>query len=470
MMFDSVQYWVFFGVCLALYWMLRDRPAKQLLVLASYVFYAAWDARFVLLLLGSTAANYLFGRLIEDAADGRRKRWVTLAIAFNLSLLGFFKYCDFFIGSFAHLLGVAPDQWLLHVILPVGISFFTFEGIAYSVDVYRRQLPAVRSPLDFAVFISFFPHLIAGPIIRPHDFFPQLHQRPEPTDEDRRWGLREILKGLLKKVAIADFFALFADAYFKGTPYDGAPVPALAGVFAFAMQIYFDFSGYTDIARGCARLLGYRFPVNFARPYLSADIADFWRRWHVSLSSWLRDYLYLPLGGNRRGAVRTYINLLIVMGLGGLWHGASWNFMAWGLYHGVLLCLHRGWRAVVVRAGWTRIADHGALIPVWTALTFVAVTVGWVPFRANDVAGTLHTLRALVGPVDLAFWTAHRALLVVPLGCLAFCLADRNQRVQDWLVERASRTALVATGAACLVALEVFAPIDGNIPFLYFKF
>ena len=162
----------------------------------------------------------------------------------------------------------------------------------------------MRSPLDFAVFISFFPHLIAGPIIRPHDFFPQLHQRSEPTDEDRRWGLREILKGLLKKVAIADFFALFADAYFKGTPYDGAPVPALAGVFAFAMQIYFDFSGYTDIARGCARLLGYRFPVNFARPYLSADIADFWRRWHVSLSSWLRDYLYLPLGGNRRGAVR----------------------------------------------------------------------------------------------------------------------------------------------------------------------
>jgi D-alanyl-lipoteichoic acid acyltransferase DltB (MBOAT superfamily) len=470
MMFDSVQYWLFFSVCLVLYWMLRDRPAKQLLVLASYMFYAAWDARFVLLLLGSTAANYLFGRWIDDAADNRRKRWVTAAIVFNLGLLGFFKYCDFFIGSFAHLLGVAPDAWLLHVILPVGISFFTFEGIAYSVDVYRRQLPAVRSPLDFAVFISFFPHLIAGPIIRPHDFFPQLHQRPEPTDEDRRWGLREILKGLLKKVAIADFFALFADAYFKGTPYDGAPVPALAGVFAFAMQIYFDFSGYTDIARGCARLLGYRFPVNFARPYLSADIADFWRRWHVSLSSWLRDYLYLPLGGNRRGAARTYINLLIVMALGGLWHGASWNFMAWGLYHGVLLCLHRGWRAVVARAGWTHIADHGALVPLWTALTFVAVTVGWVPFRANDVAGTLHTFRALVGPVDVSFWTAHRALLVVPSGCLAFCLADRNQRLQDWLVERASRMALVATGAACLVALEVFAPIDGNIPFLYFKF
>jgi len=470
MMFDSLQYWVFFAICLALYWMLRDRPAKQLLVVASYVFYAAWDARFVLLLLGSTAANYGFGRWIDLADGAARKRRVTLAIAFNLALLGFFKYCDFFIGSFAHLLGIPPDRWLLHVILPVGISFFTFEGIAYSVDVYRRQLRAVRSPLDFAVFISFFPHLIAGPIIRPHDFFPQLRQRPEPTDEDRRWGLREILKGLLKKVAIADFFALFADAYFKGTPYDGAPVPALAGVLAFAMQIYFDFSGYTDIARGCARLLGYRFPVNFARPYLSADIADFWRRWHVSLSSWLRDYLYLPLGGNRRGVVRTYINLLIVMGLGGLWHGASWNFMAWGLYHGVLLCLHRGWRTLVERAGWTRIADHGALVPLWTALTFAAVTVGWVPFRASDVAGTLHTLRALVGPIDPVFWMAHRALIVVPLGCLAFCLVDRNQRVQDWLVERAGRTALVATGAACLVALEVFAPIDGNIPFLYFKF
>ncbi|WP_159015514.1 MBOAT family O-acyltransferase [Cognatiluteimonas profundi] len=470
MMFDSFGYWVFFASCLVLYWMLRDRPAKVLLVVASYIFYGFWDARFVLLLLGSTAANYAFGRLIDSADGSLRKRWVTLAVAFNLALLGFFKYCDFFIGSFAALFGIAPDGLLLHVILPVGISFFTFEGIAYSVDIYRRQLRAVRSPLDFAVFISFFPHLIAGPIIRPHDFFPQLLHRAEPVDEDRRWGLREILKGLVKKVALADFFALIANAYFNGTPFDGAHVPASAGVFAFAMQIYFDFSGYTDIARGCARLLGYRFPVNFARPYLSADIADFWRRWHVSLSTWLRDYLYFPLGGNRHGSARTYANLMIVMGLGGLWHGASWNFLLWGLYQGLLLCVHRAWRTLVTRAGLTGVVDHRSLLPFWTTLTFLAVTVGWVPFRAADFASTARTLRALAGPFDWSFWAAHRALYLVPLACLGFCIVDRRQRLQDWLVERASNVSVATTAVACLVALELFAPLGSGIPFLYFKF
>jgi alginate O-acetyltransferase complex protein AlgI len=357
MMFDTLQFWLFFAATMVLLALLRDRPAKVALVAASYVFYGFWDARFCLLLAGSTAVNYAFGRLI-DAREGKaRKRMVAFALIFNLALLAFFKYTNFFIDSFAATFGVDPTGLALNIILPVGISFFTFEGIAYAVDVYRRQLRAVRDPVDFSLFIAFFPHLVAGPIIRPTDFFPQLAQRPPLTSEDSRWGMREILKGLIKKVAFANYFAPIADAWFGGGQYHGMAVPAWVGVFAFSLQIYFDFSGYTDIARGCARLLGYRFPPNFERPYLSANITEFWRRWHISLSFWLRDYLYISLGGNRVSMPRTYVNLLIVMGLGGLWHGASWNFAIWGLYHGFLLIGHRLWRQAIERSGAARIVD-----------------------------------------------------------------------------------------------------------------
>jgi D-alanyl-lipoteichoic acid acyltransferase DltB (MBOAT superfamily) len=472
MMFDTFGYWLFFAAGLLVYWALRDRPARAWLVGLSYVFYGVWDWRFVGLLVGSTLANFLLGRRIEAAEGPARKRWLVAAIAFNLGLLGFFKYCNFFLASFAAVFGVDPQGLLLNIVLPVGISFFTFEGIAYAVDIYRRELAAVRRPLDFAVFMSFFPHLIAGPIIRPHDFFPQLEQRQALAEEDRRWGLREILKGLLKKVAIADFFALIADAGFNHAPYQGMAVPAAIGVFAFSMQIYFDFSGYTDIARGCARLFGYRFPPNFARPYLAGDIADFWRRWHISLSSWLRDYLYIPLGGNRHGEARTYLNLLIVMGLGGLWHGASWNFALWGLYHGAMLALHRLWRGVVARRGWQGWVDHRALLPAWVAFTFVLVTLGWVPFRAPDFATTGAMLRALAStPADsLAFCAAHPAVAGVPALCLAFCLFDRGQRAQDWLVARARWPQVVGFGVAGLLALELFAQVDTQVPFVYFQF
>ena len=470
MMFDTFEYWVFFALVLVAYWSRRDRPARWLLVASSYVFYAYWDWRFVALLVGSTGVNFWLGRIIEAAEGPVRKRWLAGAVAFNLALLGIFKYCDFFIGSLAALLGVDPQGWLIGIVLPVGISFFTFEGIAYVTDVYRRELPAIRRPVDFAVFMAFFPHLIAGPIIRPRDFFPQLQTRAEPRGEDARWGLREILKGLIKKVAIADYFALVADAGFNGTPYQDMAVPAYMAVFAFSMQIYFDFSGYTDIARGCARLFGYRFPPNFARPYLATDIADFWRRWHISLSSWLRDYLYIPLGGNRHGEARTYLNLAIVMFLGGLWHGASWNFAIWGLAHGGMLAVHRLWRGAVVRRGLQPIVDHVALRPAWIALTFVLATLAWVPFRAADFAATARMFQALAQAPDLAFPIAHAATWIVPLWCLCFCLVDREQRVQDWLVAKAANAQVVALGAASLLVLELFAQVDTQVPFVYFQF
>lgn len=470
MLFDTLQYWFFFGGALLLLALLRDRPAKLALVGLSYVFYGAWDWRFCFLLAASTAANYGFGLLI-DAREGKaRRRAVALAVVFNLAVLAFFKYCNFFIESFAVLFGLDPQHWALNIVLPVGISFFTFEGIAYAVDVYRRQLPAVRSKTDFALFISFFPHLVAGPIIRPMDFFPQLATRAPLTSEDSRWGLREILKGLIKKVAFANYFAPIADAYFSGGQYAGAAVPAWAGVLAFSFQIYFDFSGYTDIARGCARLLGYRFPPNFERPYLAADITDFWRRWHISLSFWLRDYLYISLGGNRVSVPRTYVNLLIVMGLGGLWHGASWNFLVWGLFHGLLLISHRVWTRALGALGLGVLSHARALQPLRVLATFMLVTLGWVPFRAEDFAATRDTLAALWAVPDFGFALQHTGLWLIPLATLAFCIGDRGRRWQDALVQRASFPLAVGIAVAALWFLQVFARIEQQVPFVYFQF
>src|SRR5438445_10162295 len=470
MLFDTLQYWYFFGAILLLLGALKPTAGKWLLVIASYVFYAFWDVRFLALLGLSTLANWAFGLWIDRDEDTARRRALTCAIVFNLGVLGFFKYFNFFADTFASLLHLDPNALTLRIVLPVGISFFTFEGIAYAVDVYRRDLRAQRSVLDFALFVSFFPHLIAGPIIRPVHFFPQVGKALALSDEDARWGLREILKGLFKKIALSNFYAPIADAYFHHTQWSGTDVPAWVGVLAFSLQIYFDFSGYTDIARGCARLLGYRFPSNFERPYLSADIAEFWRRWHISLSSWLRDYLYIPLGGNRRGEARTNLNCPILMALGDLWHGASWNFAVWGLYHGVLLVLHRQWRRAIERAGLTPSIDHAALRPLWVALTFVLVTLGWIPFRAPDFATTWTTLHAILAVPDLQLVAAHPAIIGVPLAGLAFCLYDRDRRWQGWLTLRAGFASATCAGVVAILALEIFGNIDAQIPFVYFQF
>jgi alginate O-acetyltransferase complex protein AlgI len=470
MLFDSLPYWIFFAAVLLLLGALRPLGGKWLLVAASYIFYACWDVRFVFLLGVSTLANWAFGLWVDRGAGAARKRALICAIAFNLTTLALFKYFNFFADTLAALLHLDPHSMTLRIVLPVGISFFTFEGIAYAIDVYRRDLPARRSALDFALFISFFPHLIAGPIIRPVAFFPQIGRQLTLRTEDARWGVREILKGLFKKIVLSNFYAPLADAYFHATPWNALSVPAWVGVFAFSLQIYFDFSGYTDIARGCARLLGFQFPSNFERPYLSADISDFWRRWHISLSTWLRDYLYIPLGGNRRGELRTCINLIIVMGLGGLWHGASWNFAVWGLYHGSLLVAHRYWRKLAKGGGFLAVVEHPALQPVWIALTFMLVTLGWVPFRAPDFAATWHTLQALALKPDLQLVGAHPLVVVIPVLALAWCWLDRDRRVQHWLVNRVGFALAVGASVIVILALELFGQVDAKIPFVYFQF
>lgn len=470
MLFDTIAYWLFFGVVLVLCAGLAASRAKTLLVVASYVFYAFWDERFLLLLGSATLSNYLFGRWIDASEGAARRAAVAIAIVANLVVLAFFKYFNFFVESFAALLGISADGMTLRIVLPVGISFITFEGIAYVVDVYRRDLRAVRNPIDFALFVSFFPHLVAGPIIRPIEFLPQIGRPFSLPDTPARWGLREILKGLFKKLVLANYLAPIADAHFANTPYDGAAVPAWVGVLAFSLQIYFDFSGYTDIARGCARWLGFQFPPNFERPYLSTSITEFWRRWHISLSTWLRDYLYIPLGGNRRGRARTYANLLIVMGLGGLWHGASWNFAVWGLYHGILLGAHRFFSRRADDSSWRRVLDAPALAPLWIAMTFVLVTLGWVPFRAPDFAATMATLRALWMPPDFGFVFGHPGIAIIACGSLVWCLLDRGRRLQDWLVERAPWQVAAFGAGAVALALEFCAYVDVQVPFVYFQF
>ena len=330
MLFNSLEFWIFLPLVLLFSRLLPRRPRNLFLLVASYLFYMWWDARFIVLIVASTLVDFLVGRSLHEAR-GRSRSWLLVAsLAANLGLLGFFKYYNFLAGSVASLLGVSTRTLHLNIVLPVGISFYTFQSMSYTIDIYRGKLEPVKRLTDFALYVAFFPQLVAGPIVRAREFFPQLFQWQPPSHERTEKGISLILIGLIKKMVLADHFARISDLYFGDVAAHPGAWAAWSATFAFAMQIFFDFSGYTDIARGCGRLLGYEFPVNFRRPYLAASITEFWRRWHISLSSWLRDYLYIPLGGNRRGNWRTYENLMVTMLLGGLWHGASWNFVLWG--------------------------------------------------------------------------------------------------------------------------------------------
>jgi D-alanyl-lipoteichoic acid acyltransferase DltB (MBOAT superfamily) len=345
-LFPTMTFALFFVVVLGVSWKLNDRPVewKWFVLVASYVFYGWADWRFCFLLGGSTLGNWVLASAVGNARDDRaRKRWMWLAVGLNLLLLGFFKYYGFFVDSVLSLLeplGLAATPLLIKVALPVGISFFTFCAISYVIDVFRRDQEPVAL-LDFAVYLSFFPHLVAGPIVRVSEFVPQLQHRPNGRTIDATRAVRLICRGLFKKVVIANYLATaIVDPVFVA-PGQHTNWELLVGAWAYAVQIYADFSGYTDIAIGIALLMGVRFPDNFDQPYSSRTIQEFWRRWHMTLSRWLRDYLYIPLGGNRGGPRAEYRNLFLTMLLGGLWHGASWTFVIWGAYHGVGLAVER---------------------------------------------------------------------------------------------------------------------------------
>ena len=469
MLFNTLAYAWFLGVVFLGSWALvRWRRLRLFFLLAaSYYFYAQWDVRFLPLIWGSSTADFLLAKKIHATLDPvRRKRWLWGTVVLNLGVLGFFKYFNFGIESARALcasLGYDVPSVVLHIALPVGISFFTFESMSYVIDVYRKELVPCTSYVEYLTFVAFFPHLVAGPIVRPKDLLPQLNQPGHVSAAELGEGLFLIAVGLGKKIIIGDYLALnLVDRVFDA-PLQYSAVENYAAVLGYALQIYCDFSGYTDIAIGSALLLGVRFPLNFNAPYKAVSIVDFWRRWHISLSSWLRDYLYIPLGGNRLGPRRTYVNLLMTMVLGGLWHGAAWTFVIWGALHGALLAINK-WlddHLGVPHGWWARL---GAAV-----VTFHLVCVGWVFFRAADLShARLIFARLFSGTLH------HQNLPASVLGVLALGLVS-HVLPESWFARTKSLfigAPFVVQGVAlALVAMVLrrMASADA-VPFVYFQF
>jgi D-alanyl-lipoteichoic acid acyltransferase DltB (MBOAT superfamily) len=460
---------VFLSVIFAVYWVAPTRLRNPILLAGSYFFYGWWDWRFLSLLLISTIVDFTIGRRMpRSGTKGARTRLLVASALVNLGILGAFKYANFFIDSLSSLtssLGVGDLNPAFRVVLPVGISFYTFQTLSYTFDVYRYRIQPTRNLLDFATYVAFFPQLVAGPIERAQRLLPQIsdRSRPMPRGASLHAALLLILQGLFKKVVVADGVAVVANEVFAN-PNEYSWSGAALGVLAFGIQIYGDFSGYTDIARGVSRLFGIELVVNFSQPYLSRNITEFWRRWHISLSDWLRDYLYIPLGGNRGGVVRTLRNLMVTMLLGGLWHGASWNFVVWGGLHGFFLVIHRltrGGRVPEARLRWRH-------LPAIVA-TFLSVQLAWVFFRAEsfsdafDLIARLFTLRGgIASESDLA--------LVLVLGGVTLAV-DLAARLQPDPVGFLRRSPALAGGvvSAAIAAIIVFSGGTPE-PFIYFQF
>jgi len=464
MLFDSAIYAVFLVVVVLVYWRLRHHAQNRLLLLASYFFYGWWDWRFLILMIGSTTADYHIARAIAASSDRSRRRALLLfSLALNFGILGYFKYCNFFIDSFARVADLLGAHNLPHalwqIILPPAISFYTFQEVAYIVDVHAGRLPASRQFDEYALFISFFPHLIAGPIQRPGHLLPQV-QQPRRFDGTQFYdGCMLILAGLFRKCVVADSCARIANVAFGGRLGDSG-LAALLGIYAFAWQIYADFSGYSDIARGSAQVLGFHFSLNFRQPYLAFSLQDFWRRWHISLSTWLRDYVYIPLGGNRGGTVRTYRNLMTTMLLGGLWHGASWNFVIWGGLHGGGLAAERavGEPAEPVRALWLR-----------RLVIFHFVCFAWVFFRAStfhEATDYLAQLRHWTWTPVLGSVICYLALAIVPLLLIDLRLEHTGE---EYALQSARFRWQLAAAAGAVLCIAFLSESTANA-FIYFQF
>ncbi|HEX6209188.1 MAG TPA: MBOAT family protein [Methylomirabilota bacterium] len=471
MIFNSIQFVVFFVVVYSLYRLLPHRPQNVLLLVASYVFYGAWDWRFLGLLAASTIIDYFIARYLGRTADPRRRtRVLWISIAFNLGVLGFFKYFGFFTENLRLLLsgiGLEVSPPMLHVLLPIGISFYTFMTMSYVIDVYRRHIEPTTDFIDFAVFVAYFPHLVAGPILRAASLIPQIARPRRPTAAQIQTGLWLVGWGLFKKVFVADNLGHVADEVFAPGRSPSGP-EVLIGTYAFAFQIYGDFSGYSDIAIGISKLMGIDLNINFRFPYFVRSPQAFWRHWHISLSTWLRDYLYIPLGGNRKGEGRMYLNLMITMLLGGLWHGAAWPFVIWGAYQGALLVVYR-----LARGGmperWHGALDQPALRVLGWLLMFHLTCYGWLIFRAASAG----QIAALTGQL-FAAWGGP--LPVHELQLLAFYTLPLLlvHGWEAWKDDLAAVPALpLVPRYAIYVALAYFTVLFGEFAgsqFIYFQF
>jgi D-alanyl-lipoteichoic acid acyltransferase DltB (MBOAT superfamily) len=477
MLFDSPAYFLFLIPVVLMYWRLDRRGQNIFLLLASYFFYGWWDWRFLALMIGSTTVDYFIAQKIAPANDSlNRKKWLIFSLLLNFSILGTFKYFNFFVDSFSTAVGTLGFHHiplpLIRILLPPGISFYTFQEVAYIVDVYKGKLEPAKSFVEYGLFVSLFPHLIAGPIQRPGHLLPQV-QNERTFDADRFFdGLMLIFSGLIRKCVVADNCALLANAAFGGQ--FGPPNfwIVLLGTYGFAWQVYGDFSGYSDIARGSAQLMGFHFMVNFRQPYLSRNLQEFWRRWHISLSTWLRDYLYIPLGGSIGGKWKTSMNLLMTMVLAGLWHGANWTFVIFGAIHGVVLSAERYiWPSKSKTSAAAQPQHADGFLAVWgqRILTFNVFCLSLAFFRAPSLSLAtqfLAGLRDFSWRSEYASAFAMLALFAIPLFLVDLIMESSNEEYPFAKTSYAFRTA-VATCAFVVLAL-----FSGNSlnAFVYFRF
>jgi alginate O-acetyltransferase complex protein AlgI len=475
MLFNSIAFLVFLPVVFLTYWFVVGRSTSRqnlLLLAASYLFYGWWDWRFLFLLVFSTGLDYYTGLRIRDAASPKASRiWLWISVGTNLGFLGFFKYYNFFIDSWARLMdsmGVQTNPWTLQIILPVGISFYTFHGLSYVIDIYHRRIEPSRNWLNYCVFVSYFPLLVAGPIERATHLLPQIEKPRTFRFEQAVDGIRLMLWGFFKKVFIADRLAPEVSAIFDGyTGYQGGTL--LVGAIYFAFQIYGDFSGYSDIARGTSKLFGMELLVNFRFPYLSRSIPEFWRRWHISLSSWFRDYLYIPLGGSRVSFVKSVRNVFVIFLVSGFWHGANWTFLAWGAIHALMFI-----PSFLAGRNRTFLGDDfatGRWYPSWQESlriigTFLLVCLAWVFFRAPDIATAAdYIYRMVTGLGGIDGFYARTSLNILPLLMIGIDLIQRNGydtgRYRTWYV---------TAETVVLTCLMLMSGNFGSVEFIYFQF
>ena len=469
MIFTEVRFFVFFLAVFVFYWLLKTNSKRKFFLLfASYFFYGVWDYRFLSLILLSTVVDYFVGMRLVKTTGVRKRLWLLLSLSLNLGMLALFKYANFFIESANSLIlsiGWEDQLSTLAIVLPVGISFYTFQTLSYSIDIYRGKLKPSESLLDFSLFVAFFPQLVAGPIVRASDFLNQLESKRSWQTVDIRWCLILFLCGFFKKACISDNISTYVDGFYAN-PELYNWISTVCGVVLYSIQIYCDFSGYSDMAIATAGLMGYRLRENFDFPYLAANVTEFWRRWHMSLSSWLRDYLYIPLGGNRNGEFNANRNLMITMLLGGLWHGASWNFVLWGALHGIALIVHKFFSQS------TNKNNTGKINFIWGwAVTFTFISLTWVPFRAQNFSDTLSIYGQLTclnscGKLDIAepLWILW--ILVAALGCF-HVLSSRSITTRLWRDVPAIQFS-VGYGMAWAISLSARSMAD--VPFIYFQF
>lgn len=466
-----MEFIIFFLGVYLLYLLLAKSPLRYqnfMLLAASYFFYGSWNYKFLSLIFTSTVVDYYCGLRLESEENPRaRKFYLFLSVAVNLGLLGFFKYYNFFVDNVETLMaayGISAATWKLDVVLPVGISFYTFQTMSYTIDIYYKKFKPTKNFINFSLFVAFFPQLVAGPIVRARHLLPQLSmkrcQRPELMER----GMFLIAQGYVKKVVFADFLGRHVDLVF-GSPSEYGSVATLVAIYAYAFQIYFDFSGYSDIAIGLANVMNIEIPENFNLPYLAKTFREFWRRWHISLSTWLRDYLYIPLGGNRGTRARTYINVMITMLLGGLWHGASWNFVLWGLYHGVLLLVERHLELFEIP-----LLQKARAWRMWPAIkivfTFHLVCLGWSIFRAQSLGDFETIIRNLFG-----FERAATVTLMPTMIMLAIAAASHFIRGKVKVEERfLSLPSPVKGFAYAVVTIAIYVFFTTEQRFIYFQF